>query len=85
MGDLSMTLKNVSVEDQGLYLCVFISTNSTVLQGGETKLNISKESGVIKESVGTIIGIVVAAVGVALGLVAVILSQFKDKLNCLQK
>lgn len=34
---------------------------------------------------GTIIGIFVAAVGVAIGLVAVILSQFKDKLNCLQK
>ncbi|KAI7812381.1 immunoglobulin superfamily member [Triplophysa rosa] len=84
MGDLSMTLRNVSVEDQGLYLCVFISTNSTVLQGGGTKLSIRKESGVIEESVGTIIGIVVAAVGVALGLVAVILSQFKDKLNCLQ-
>ncbi len=25
-GDLSMTLRNISVEDQGLYLCVFIST-----------------------------------------------------------
>lgn len=45
MGDLLMTLRNVSVEDQGLYLWVFISTNSTVLQGGGTKLSISKESG----------------------------------------
>lgn len=42
-------------------------------------------SGVIEESVGTIIGIVVAVVGVAVGLVALILTQFKDKLNCLQK
>uniref|UniRef100_A0A8C1L3K5 Si:ch211-114c12.5 n=1 Tax=Cyprinus carpio TaxID=7962 RepID=A0A8C1L3K5_CYPCA len=38
-GDLSMTLRNISVEDQGLYLCSFISTHSTVLQGGGTKLN----------------------------------------------
>ncbi len=42
-------------------------------------------SGVIEESVGTITGIAVAVVGVAAGLVAVILTQFKDKLNCLQK
>ncbi|XP_043094614.1 immunoglobulin superfamily member [Puntigrus tetrazona] len=84
-GDLSMTLRNVSVEDQGLYLCDFISTRSTILQGGGTKLSIRKGLGVIEESVGTIIGIVVAVVGVAAGLVAVILTQFKDKLNCLQK
>ncbi|XP_016147216.1 natural cytotoxicity triggering receptor 3 [Sinocyclocheilus grahami] len=84
-GDLSMTLRNISVEDQGLYLCAFISTRSTVLQGGGTKLSIRKGLGVIEESVGTIIGIVVAVVGVAVGLVAVILTQFKDKLNCLQK
>lgn len=38
-----------------------------------------------EESVGTIIGIVAAVVGVAAGLVAVILTQFKDKLNCLKK
>lgn len=31
------------------------------------------------------IGIVVAVVGVAAGLVAVILTQFRDKLNCMQK
>lgn len=42
-------------------------------------------SGVMEESVGTIIGITVAVVGVAAGLVAVILTQFKNKLNCLQK
>ncbi|XP_052449462.1 uncharacterized protein LOC128011275 [Carassius gibelio] len=84
-GDLSMTLRNISVEDRGLYLCEFISTNSTILQGGGTKLSIRKGLGVIEESVGTIIGIVVAVVGVAVGLVAVILTQFKDKLNCLQK
>uniref|UniRef100_A0A8C1MFJ7 Ig-like domain-containing protein n=1 Tax=Cyprinus carpio TaxID=7962 RepID=A0A8C1MFJ7_CYPCA len=78
-GDLSMTLRNISLEDRGLYLCAFISTNSTILQGGGTKLS------VIEESVGTIIGIIVAVVGVAVGLVAVILTQFKDKLNCLQK
>uniref|UniRef100_A0A673KIP8 Ig-like domain-containing protein n=1 Tax=Sinocyclocheilus rhinocerous TaxID=307959 RepID=A0A673KIP8_9TELE len=41
-GDLSMTLRNISVEDQGLYLCAFISTRSTVLQGGGTKLSIRK-------------------------------------------
>ncbi|XDV21038.1 hypothetical protein PO909_026223, partial [Leuciscus waleckii] len=85
MGDLSMTLRNISVEDQGLYLCAFISTNSTILHGGGTKLSIRKELGVIEESVGTMIGIVVAVVGVAAGLVAVILTQFRDKLNCLQK
>ncbi|XP_059399020.1 immunoglobulin superfamily member [Carassius carassius] len=84
-GDLSMTLRNISVEDRGLYLCAFISTNSTILQGGGTKLSIRKGLGVIEESVGTITGIVVAVVGVAVGLVAVILTQFKDKLNCLQK
>ncbi|XP_016340641.1 sodium channel subunit beta-2 [Sinocyclocheilus anshuiensis] len=84
-GGLSMTLRNISVEDQGLYLCAFISTRSTVLQGGGTKLSIRKGLGVIEESVGTIIGIVVAVVGVAAGLVAVILTQFKDKLNCQQK
>ncbi|KAL1274064.1 hypothetical protein QQF64_026878 [Cirrhinus molitorella] len=84
-GDLSMTLRNISVEDRGLYFCAFISINSTVLQGGGTKLSIRKELGVIEESVGTTIGIVVAVVGVAVGLVAVILTQFKDKLNCLQK
>ncbi len=44
-GDLSMTLRNISVEDQGLYLCVFISTHSTVLQGGGTKLSIRKGLG----------------------------------------
>lgn len=44
-GDLSMTLRNISVEDQGLYLCVFISTRSTVLQGGGTKLSIRKGLG----------------------------------------
>ncbi|KAG1958572.1 immunoglobulin superfamily member [Pimephales promelas] len=85
MGNLSMTLRNISVEDQGLYLCAFISTNSTVLHGGGTKLSIRKELGVIEESVGTMIGIVVAVVGVAAGLVAVILTQFRDKLNCLPK
>lgn len=84
-GDLSMTLRNISVEDQGLYLCSFISTHSTVLQGGGTKLSIRKVLGMIEESVGTIIGIAVAVVGVAAGLAAVILTQFKDKLNCLQK
>ncbi|XP_042613321.1 sodium channel subunit beta-2-like, partial [Cyprinus carpio] len=84
-GDLSMTLRNISLEDRGLYLCAFISTNSTILQGGGTKLSIRKGLGVIEESVGTIIGIIVAVVGVAVGLVAVILTQFKDKLNCLQK
>lgn len=36
-------------------------------------------------SVGTLIGIVVAAVGVVGGLIAVTLTQFKDKLNCMQK
>lgn len=85
MGDLSMTLRNISVEDQGLYLCAIISTNSTIRDGGGTKLSICKEMGVIEESVGTIIGIAVAVVGVVAGLVAVILTQFKDKLNCLQK
>ncbi|KAK7172954.1 hypothetical protein R3I93_002927 [Phoxinus phoxinus] len=85
LGDLSMTLRNISVEDQGLYLCAFISTNSAILHGGGTKLSIRKELGVIEESVGTMIGIVVAVVGVAAGLVAVILTQFRDKLNCLQK
>ncbi|XP_073697412.1 uncharacterized protein [Garra rufa] len=84
-GDLSMTLRNISVEDRGLYFCAFLATNSTVVQGGGTKLSIRKGLGVIEESVGTTIGIVVAVVGVAVGLVAVILTQFKDKLNCLQK
>ncbi|XP_051749328.1 immunoglobulin superfamily member [Ctenopharyngodon idella] len=85
MGDLSMTLRNISVKDQGLYLCTFISTNSNILHGGGTKLSIRKEPGVIEESVGTIIGIIAAVVGVVAGLVAVILTQFKDKLNCLKK
>ncbi len=49
-GDLSMTLRNISVEDQGLYLCVFISTRSTVLQGGGTKLSIRK--GWVREDQG---------------------------------
>ncbi|KTF79277.1 hypothetical protein cypCar_00013445 [Cyprinus carpio] len=60
-----------------------------VLQGNKT---VEEEfagrvflSGMIEESVGTIIGIAVAVVGVAAGLAAVILTQFKDKLNCLQK
>lgn len=85
MGDLSLTLRNISVEDRGLYLCAFISGDSTVVQGSGTKLSIRKELGVMEESVGTIIGITVAVVGVAAGLVAVILTQFKNKLNCLQK
>lgn len=45
MGDLSMTLRNISVRDQGLYLCTFISTNSNILHGGGTKLSIRKELG----------------------------------------
>lgn len=45
MGDLSMTLRNISVKDQGLYLCTFMSTNSTILHGGGTKLSIRKEQG----------------------------------------
>ncbi|XP_056313712.1 immunoglobulin superfamily member [Danio aesculapii] len=85
MGDLSLTLRNISVDDRGLYLCAFISGHSTVVQGSGTKLSIRKKMGVMEESVGTIIGITVAVVGVAAGLVAVILTQFKNKLNCLQK
>ncbi|KAL0193666.1 hypothetical protein M9458_011962 [Cirrhinus mrigala] len=44
-GDLSMTLRNISVEDRGLYFCAFISTESTILQGGGTKLSIRKGLG----------------------------------------
>lgn len=45
MGDLSLTLRNISVEDRGLYLCAFISGDSTVVQGSGTKLSIRKELG----------------------------------------
>ncbi|XP_061105822.1 immunoglobulin superfamily member [Conger conger] len=86
-GDFSMMLRNVSVEDRGVYLCVLTVSDGSTLQGSGTKLSIREDLGlqVMEESVGTIIGVTVAAVGVAIGLVALLLTQFRDKLNCLQK
>ncbi|KAJ8347881.1 hypothetical protein SKAU_G00264700 [Synaphobranchus kaupii] len=86
-GDFSMTLLNVSVQDRGVYLCVLTISDGSTLRGSGTKLSIRKDLGLLEmeESVGTIIGVTVAAVGVTIGLVALILTQCRDKLNCLQK
>ncbi|XP_018590248.1 uncharacterized protein LOC108923779 [Scleropages formosus] len=86
-GDVSMTLLNVSLEDRGVFLCLVGVHNGTVLQGSGTKLSILQRKGLLglQESVGTIVGVAVAALGVAIGFVAIIVTQFREKLNCLQK
>ncbi|KAG9351384.1 hypothetical protein JZ751_022633 [Albula glossodonta] len=86
-GDFSMMLRNVSVADSGDYVCILYASDGQKLQGSGTKLSIRKDQGLqaLEESVGTIIGVTVAAVGVAIGLVALLFTQFREKLNCLQK
>ncbi|KAG7484331.1 hypothetical protein MATL_G00048140 [Megalops atlanticus] len=86
-GDYSMTLRNVTAEDRGMYLCVLTLADGTTLKGSGTKLSIRKNLSLqgLEESVGTIVGVAVAAVGVVGGLIALTLTQFREKLNCLQK
>ncbi|XP_064206778.1 immunoglobulin superfamily member [Anguilla rostrata] len=86
-GDFSMTLLNVSIQDRGVYMCILTISDGSALQGSGTKLSIREDLGLLglEESVGTIIGVTVAAVGVAIGLIALILTQFRDKLTCLKK
>ncbi|XP_036381547.1 immunoglobulin superfamily member [Megalops cyprinoides] len=86
-GDYSMTLRNVSAVDRGIYLCVLTLPDGSILKGSGTKLSIRKNLSLqgLEESVGTIVGVAVAAVGVVGGLIALALTQFREKLNCLQK
>ncbi|KAL4657394.1 hypothetical protein GN956_G4903 [Arapaima gigas] len=40
VGDASMTLLNVSLEDSGVFLCLLAARNATVLQGSGTRLSV---------------------------------------------
>ncbi|KAJ8390606.1 hypothetical protein AAFF_G00102120 [Aldrovandia affinis] len=54
VGDFSMTLRNVSADDRGVYLCVVTISDGPALWGSGTKLSIRKDLGLqaLEESEG---------------------------------
>ncbi|XP_038675052.1 immunoglobulin superfamily member [Scyliorhinus canicula] len=83
-GDASITILNVTENDDGIYFCSVTFANGTTLNGDGTHLIVKSKTGAfgIKEMLGSTIGIVAASTVVLVGFMTIIVPRLREKMPC---